>query len=66
MRIVLPDKPQEEQDRLAKAFFDQYNDDDEIPDGTMDAYFREHASKEYLDFMEELDRRRVKYGEATL
>ena len=63
MTVRLPPEIEEEDRRLVRAFLDQFTDDDEIPDDAMRAYINAHASKEYLDFMEELDRNCERYGD---
>mgnify|MGYP000900925183 CR=1 FL=1 len=53
MRVVFPEELESEARRLAREFFAQYDDDDEIPDGAMTEYFNAHASPAYLAFVEE-------------
>ncbi len=45
MAVHLPDDLEEEDERLAREFFAQYDEYDIIPDGAMDEYYEKHASK---------------------
>ena len=53
-----PKEIAEEQNRLIREYFDQYDDDDEIPDDEPEKYVRANASPALLAYMDEIRRTR--------
>jgi len=45
LRVVLPEDLENEQRALYDAFFSQYSEDDEIPEGALEEFFRQNASR---------------------
>lgn len=53
-----PKKIAEERNRLIREYFDQYDDDDEVPEGELMEYVRANASPALLAYMDEVRRTR--------
>ena len=54
-----PEHLEKEAEELANAFFEQFDNDDIIPDGAYGKYLREHGSDELVNYLNTMARIRA-------